>query len=301
MKRFKHLTTIIFSIFLFASFTTPASASSEKVTRRDIDVIFEYGKVDDGFGNVRKILVSGTIQNNALRIASKVSISFKLIWKNRTSDARKLEFQNVEVNAPQSFDFAIELGTHPDTLKSLVCNIDQIKFTNTREASPLTPFNLVLHEMYTLTRLNEEGKSFFGILNYIKEANPFQLPVKDEFETTSEYENRVNQAENNHFSKLMDELEKRYGQLLGGKNAIIRFLPRTFNKNIIYLSECSAYFQVPIQFGKFNADMSRFENVAMNPRTFAFPLQTYVTVRRSAVYPQSRYLFSPENPIQYNT
>ena len=275
MSFFKWFSHLVLAAIITSLVSSP-SASAEKVTRRNIEVVYQYGKVDDGFGNIRKILVNGTIQNTSSRIASKVSVSFKFLWKNRTADLRKVEFQNVLIGESQDFEFFIELGTQPDVLKSLLCNIDQIKFTNTREASPLTPFNMVVHEMYSLARLNEEGKSFLSILQYIREMNPFQVPEKDEFETTSEHESRVNHAENLHFAKMMDELEKRYGQLLGGTNATIRFLPRSFKKNVVYISECSAYFQVPIQFIRYNADLRQFENITMNPRTFPFPPQTQV-------------------------
>ncbi|MBN1879259.1 hypothetical protein JW823_04035 [bacterium] len=277
MSLSKHRFMIILALII-TSCSISCIANTEKTTRRNIDVTYEYSKIDDGFGNIRKIVIEGNIQNSSTRIASKVVISFKCIWKNRTSDFKKLEFQNVMMGESQPFDFVFELGAQPAALQSLVCNIDQIKFSNTREASPLTPYNMVVHELYSLARLNEEGKSFQAILSYLMQKHPFRIPEKDEFETTSEHETKVNQAENEHFSLMMDELEKRYGQLLGGSNAIIRFLPRSFKKGIVYLSECSAYFQVPVQFGPYNADRSRFENITMNPRTFPFPLETQVPV-----------------------
>lgn len=275
MNRFK-LSPAFILVFIFLSFTGVALAEPEKTSRRDIDVVFDYEKVDDGFGNIRKILIDGTVQNNSQRIASKITVSFKLNWKNRITDSRKLEFANLTIGEKQSFQFDVELGAQPDALKSISVNIDQIKFTNTREASQPTANNLVVHELYSLARLNEEGKSFSGILKRLQTIHPFQMPVKDEFETTSEFETRVNHAEDVHFAFLMDELEKQYGQMLGGEKAVIRFLPRTFKKRVIYLSECSAYFQVPVSLGRYNADLRRFESIGMNPRTFPFPLQTYV-------------------------
>jgi hypothetical protein len=266
----------VFAALLFLSFFSQAHVNAETVSRRNIDVTYAYQPIEDSFGNVRKILVNGTVRNTSMRMASKVTMTFTFLLKNRAGNTRKIDIENLASMETQSFNFTIDFSVQPVTLKSIICNIDQITFSAAREASPLTPYHMVVHELYSLARLNEEGKAFLRVLKYIREIMPFVVPAKDEFETTSEYEARVNNAENQHFSALMDELEKRYGLLFGGANTRIRFLPRTMKKNLIYVSECSAYFHVPIAFGPYNADVQQFENVLMNPRTFPFAPQTHV-------------------------
>ncbi|MBN1297225.1 hypothetical protein JXA80_10625 [bacterium] len=263
-------------IFLLVSLMNVLPASAEKVTRKDMDVVYQYRQINDGFGNIRLIQISGYVKNRDPRMASRVDISFKLSWQSRSSDVKKLEFINLPPNDIQDFEFEIDLGTQPDVLSSVICTIERIKFSKQREASPLTDNNIVLHDFYTLPRLNEEGKDFLNILKGMCTQHRFEIPLQNEFETTNEYETRLNEAENDHFSRLMDELEKRYGQLLGGQNAVVRFLPRTYRNSIVYLSECSAYFQIPIRFGRYNADRRMFENVSMVPRTFPYPPMTLV-------------------------
>lgn len=260
----------------FLSSFYQANVNAETVSRRNIDVTYDYQLIEDSFSNVRKIQVKGTAQNNSMRMASKVTMTFTFLLKNRAGNTRKIDVENLASMETQSFDFTIDFSSQPVVLKSIICNIDQITFSAAREASPLTPYHLVVHELYSLARLNEEGKAFLRVLQFIRELKPFLAPVKDEFETTSEYEARVNNAENQHFSEMMDELEQRYGLLFGGANTRIRFLPRTMQKNLIYVSECTAYFHIPIFFGPYNADLQRFENVLMNPRTFPFAPQTHV-------------------------
>ncbi len=260
---------------IFALFCRP-HVKAETVSRRNIEVNYRYSLLDDGFGNVREVQLQGTIQNKTERSASKVTLTFTFLLKNRSDYTKKIEIENLVSMETQPFGFSIEFGGLPGVLKTVSCNIDQISFSAAREASPLTPNHLVVHEQYSLHRLNEEGKAFSRVIQYIRGIKPFSMPTKDEFETTSEYESRVNNAENQHFSTLMDELEKRYGALFGGSNTRIRFLPRTLNKNLLYISECSAFFQIPLYLGRYNADLLQFENVMMNPRTFPFPPNTYV-------------------------
>ena len=275
MKCEKH-SYFVFVIGLIFTLFCQLPVTAETVARRNIEVNYKYTPVDDGFGNVREVEVRGTVQNNAMRTASKVTLTFTFQLKNRSGYTKKVDIENLVSMETQPFCFTIDFGGLPGILKSVACNIDQISYSATREASPLTPHHLVAHEHYSLPRLNEEGKAFLKVIQYIRDIKPFSAPAKDEFETTSEYENRVNNAENQHFTELMDELEKRYGALFGGSNTRIRFLPRTLNKNLLYISECSAFFQLPLQIGRYNADLAQFENIMMNPRTFPFPPQTYV-------------------------
>ncbi|HPQ40553.1 MAG TPA: hypothetical protein PLV45_09290 [bacterium] len=273
MDRLKTFLPTVFCVML-ACLILSDSVHAEKVSRKSIDVFYEHDQLADGFGNIRTVHVSGYLRNRERRIASSVTVVFSLKWKNRPQDERKVEFKNVPQNDIQTFEFDVDLGTNPDVLLDLLCHIEQIKFSKEREPSQLTEHHLVIHDYYSLARLNEEGKDFLSIIKFIHEKNPFRTPSKGEFEKTNEYESRLNEAENEHFARLMDELEQRYGQLLGGHNAVVRFLPRTFRKAIIYLSECSAYFQVPIHLGRYNADLQRFENINMIPRTFPFTPET---------------------------
>lgn len=273
MDRFK-TSLAVFFVCLLASQILSVSVYAEKVSRKSIDVIYQYEQLTDGFGNVRTIKVTGYVKNTERRTASAVNIRFILNWKKRPHDEQKLEFKNIPHHSMKEFEFTLDLGTQPDVLTDVICHIERIKFSKERAASPLTEHHLIIHDYYSLARLNEEGKDFLSIIKHIQSKHPFRVPIKGEFETTNEYESRVNDAENEHFAKLMDELEQRYGQLLGGKNAIIRFLPRSYQNGIVYLSECSAYFQVPLKLGRYNADRQRFENMSMIPRTFPFPLKT---------------------------
>jgi hypothetical protein len=183
------------------------------------------------------------------------------------------------------------LGSQPDVLAQIIAKISKIKFSTTRAPSKPTKHNIVSTEEYSLTRLNEEGRMFLKLLSTLQEKNPFHIPPKDEFETSDEYETRVNYAENDHFTMLMDKLEKAYGEMLGGAGATVRFLPEIIRKELIYLSENSAVFRVPIRLGKYNADKSRFEDVNLVPRTFPFKPTTILPKGDIEVVHKSGYFF----------
>ncbi|MCD4652428.1 hypothetical protein K8T06_00660 [bacterium] len=274
MSQFKYYAPSILLLLLSVCVITPVDA--EKISRKNIDVVYQYRQVTDGFGNIRKVHIQGYVKNNDRRIASKINVSFKLVWQNRHSDIKKLHFTNLPENKLENFKFNIDLGTQPAVINSIICNISSIKFSKQREATTLTSHHLVLHDFYSLARLNEEGKAFQQILDHIRKSNVFRIPLKGEFETTNEFESRLNEAENDHFSRIMDDLENQYGHLLGGQNTIVRFLPRFYKNALVYLSECSSYFQVPFRLGKYNADFSRFEKISMIPRTYPFPLETKI-------------------------
>ncbi len=246
------------------------------ISSRNITVKYLIDQVEDGFGNVRQVKVSGIVENNSNQVVSSIRVNITFELTNRGFVERSVRTTNLMPNSSKPFNIELDYGTQPDALKNVVCSIEQVLFAATREPSVLTPYHLVTHEFYTLPRLNEEGRAFMRVLQYIRDIKPFQPPMKDEFETTTEYEARVNNAENEHFFKMMDDLETRYGLLIGGPDTRIRFLPRIFRDQIIYLSECSANFNVRIGLGRYNADLEQFDNLSMNPRTVPFPPRTYV-------------------------
>lgn len=269
MCRMRSLPIICFLLLVVSSVTT-LTVYAEKITRKNIDVVYQHRQIADGFGNIRKVTIQGYVKNRDSRTASKIILRYKFLWTNRRSISKKLSFLNVPPGGIKNFEFDIDVGTRPDSLQSITCKIERIKFSRKREVSSLTDHHLVLHDFHSLARLNEEGKDFLSILRLLKKKMLFTVPLQEEFETTDEYESRVNEAENDHFARMMDELEKQYGQLLGGRNAIVRFLPRSYNNALVYLSECSSYTNVSLVLGRYNADKQQFENISLSPRTFPF-------------------------------
>ncbi len=244
--------------------------------RRGIEVTFSYTHETDGFGNNRSVAVSGSIKNTTDDNASRIDVDFEMEWAKRSSTSKKIKFRNLEAGETKPFEFTVDLGARPDILNKVTAEITKIKFTKTRLASAPSKRNIISHEKYTLERLNEEGKAFLNCLIKIKEIAPFKPPIKDEFETTDEFDSRINIAENECFSKQMDLLEEKYGEILGGKGAVVRYIPRIIHKELVYVSENSAYFEIPIRFGKYDADNHRYNDINLNPRTFPFPPKTVV-------------------------
>jgi hypothetical protein len=267
--------TLVFTVFLTGSILAE-SINTTTVSRRNISVSYALSQIDDGFGNVRELEFSGRVENNSQQIASSIRINILFELVNRGIVERTISITNLLPDESQPLDLVLDFGTQPDSVISVTCNIDQVLFAATREPSALTPYHLVTHEYYSIPRLNEEGRSFMRVLDYVRSIKPFHSPPKDEFETTTEYEVRVNTAENEHFFEIMDDLETRYGLLIGGANTRIRFLPRVFRDDIVYMSECSANFHVRFGLGRYNADLERFENVFIVPRTIPFSPRTLV-------------------------
>ncbi len=270
----KQMSLILVLIIITVSWAVPAEAIN--LGRRGIELEFDHQMMDDGFGNIRSISIDGAIANTSDQDASRISVVFILYWESRKPIEKKLKFKNLKSGKSQEFQFEIELGTNPDTLVRIEPKLARIKFSKTRHASTKSKKDISNTLEYNLSRLNEEGNSFRKVLDRLKSKNSFKERTKDEFETTDEYETSINFDENVHFGKLMDVLEKSYGEIIGGRGAVIRFLPRTVKDNLIYVSENSAVFQIPIRFGRFNADLDRFEDVNLIPRTFPFPPITIV-------------------------
>ena len=274
MNQFKKALLIIFLLtFLYSGF-----ASGAVYERRGIQISYDYQHIGDGFGNIKMVIVRGIIKNTTDQTASQIKANFKLLWKERPSIIKKLRFKNINPDSIQEFQFEIDLATRPDTLKSINVKLAKIKFSTKRKESPVSAHNVASKKLYSLVKLTEHGKMFTRILNHITSSNPFKLPYRDEFETTDEYETRVNFAENEHFNVLMDLLEREYGEIIGGKGAIVRFLPVNVGEDLIYLAENSIYFHIPIRFGPYNADAGQFQDVNLSPRTLAFSPRTIMPV-----------------------
>jgi hypothetical protein len=254
----------------------PGILEAKTVERRGIQVDYDYQQINDGFGNIRTITVAGSLRNTTKQDVSRVNLLFEFDWESRIKTDKKLKFKDIGPNGTDEFKFDIDLGSRPDTLLKIMVRIDRIKFSTKRNASPSSPRDIISHEFYTITRLAEEGKKFSSMIANLNATQAFVIPVKDEFETTNEHETRVNYAENEHFNMLMDSLETSYGEYLGGKDGVVRFIPRTVNKKLIYVSEFSLYFQVPLRLGQYNADLSQFEDVNLVPRTIPFSSKTLV-------------------------
>ncbi|MBN1551294.1 hypothetical protein JW979_07490 [bacterium] len=260
----------IFIIGILFSYLGFAVANADVLERRDIQVVYDYQQITDGFGNIRTIIISGYVKNKSDQDVARVHVMFKLVWQERNPIFKKLRFKNIPSDAYEEFQFEIDLGARPDALKQILVDLEKIKFTTARQVSPKTEHNITTHEKYSLQEITEEGKRFDSLIMLLKSLKPFNDPPKDEFETSDEYETRVNYIENEHFDQMMDELETRYGELLGGPNAIVRFIPKTVNKELIYVTENSIYFQIHVKFGKYNADKRRFEDINLDPRTIIF-------------------------------
>jgi len=261
----------IFSvIFLSTVFISSFSLNAETLSRRGINLVYDHQPINDGFGNLKSISVSGMVENTTDQDVSRITAGFELLWESRRPIEKKLKFRNVEAGESKEFQFEIELGTNPDILTRLIPKLSHIKFSKTRKASSPSQKDLSSTAQYELTRLNEEGKAFIKCIRRLIAKNPFNPPIKDEFETTDEYETRINYMENVHFSELMDRMEKTYGQLIGGRDAVVRYLPSVINKELVYVSENSAFFRVPVKFGRYNADLERYEDVNLVPRTFGY-------------------------------
>jgi hypothetical protein len=265
---------ISLSIFIAVFWCTIAFCG--EIERRGIELRYDFQHISDGFGNVRTVTIKGYIKNTTDQDASVVNVQFKLIWQNRKSITQKLKFQNMTSGEMQEFQFEVDLADQPDVLDSIIPDISKIKFTTARKSSPVSVHNLIAQEIFSLSRISEEGKYFAKMLDDLQNTVAFTAPAKDEFETTDEYESILNFAENEHFSKLMDQLEKTVGEHLGGKGAIVRFLPMNVRKELAYLSESSYVFQIPIRLGLYNADRSCFEDVNLAPRTLSFPPRALV-------------------------
>ncbi len=265
---------LAFRLLILVLVFSTTSVNGKVVARRNVEVHYNYKQISDGFGNIRTVIISGYVKNSSNQNVAHVAILFKLDWESRSTTSKKLKFKDILSGDMEEFKFEIDLGTRPDILKNIRVKISRIKFSTKRQASKPSEHDIATRELYSLVRVSEEGKRFHDLVKNLVQSNPFKTPVKDEFETTNEYETRVNYAQNVHFTKLMDKLEQSFGELLGGPGAHVRFLPRTVNKELVYLSENSFYFQVPISLGHYNADLSRFEDVNLIPRTIPFGNRT---------------------------
>jgi hypothetical protein len=288
MRSLKTLTRILATGLLLMCATL---TKADMVDRRGILVTYDSQSINDGFGNIRIISVKGSVRNTTDQDAAVVNIQFKLVFKNRKSVAHKLDFQTMPAGDMQEFQFETDLENQPDQLVKLDVDITKVKFTSARKASPISVHNVVSREVYSLSKLNEEGRFFVRMIEDIKKELPFTVPVKDEFETTDEYESRVNFAENEHFSKCMDLLEKHYGDHLGGKGAVVRFLPQTLQKSIIYSSETTVIFQIPVRLGSYNADVMKFEDLNLSPRTTGFAPPTLVPPAELTISHEDGFFF----------
>lgn len=245
-------------------------ASAEKIEQRGIELNYDYQSINDGFGNIKSIEVKGIVRNTTSQDAAKIRIQFRLAWQNRGPKTQKLDIDNLAAQSDQEFQFVVDLGQNPSVLESITAKFNSIKLETTRKISPPSVHNVQSRDLFSLTKLTVEGKQFDDKIEELKKKTPFVTPVKDEFETTEEFDTRLNQIENQHFIKLMDLLEKQYGEHVGGKGAVIRFLPKSIDGQLYYVSETSGYFLLPIRLGPYDADHGLFNDVNFNPRTVVF-------------------------------
>ncbi|MBN1355181.1 hypothetical protein JXA40_02810 [bacterium] len=252
------------------------SAKGYVLERRGVEVDYDYRQASDGFGNIRTVEFAGRIKNITQQDISRAQVNFKLVWKNQNPTTHKLRFKNIPPGESHEFAFNVDLGNRTDILVNVAVAISKVKFSTLRKVSPPTQHDIITHKYYSLPEITDEGRKFAQIVENLKQSQPFKIPVKDEFETTNEYETRINYLENQHFTRLMDALEENYGSHMGGRHAIVRFLPKHRANEFVYVSENSFFFRIPVRLGRYNADKERFEDVNFSPRTILFPPQAYV-------------------------
>ncbi|GEM_PF-3876161 len=248
----------------------------QNIEQRGIELSYDYQNISDGFGNIKTIEVKGVLRNTTSQDASKIRITFRLTWLDRNPIVEKLDIENLAAKSSREFQLLVDLGQNPAPLDEISAKFTTIKLEKTRQISPASVHNILTREEYSLTKLTDEGRQFNDIVQDLKKRLPFAMPAKDEFETSAEFDNRLNQLENEHFIRMMDEIEKLYGEHVGGKGAIVRFLPKSIAGQLIYSTENSASFQIPIRLGPYDADRGLFSDVNFNPRTIPFEPLTVI-------------------------
>ena len=88
---------------LFSSGLTPVQGMN--LERREIELNFNHQMLDDGFGNIRSISISGTITNGSDQDASRIDVLFFLYWETRDTIEKKLKFKNLKSGRQQEFQF----------------------------------------------------------------------------------------------------------------------------------------------------------------------------------------------------
>jgi hypothetical protein len=273
--RWRRVSTLVYCAFCFL-FLFSAIANGYVLKRRGVEVHYEYRQVSDGFGNIRTVYLSGDIKNTTDQDVSRVHVTFKMVWKNRAPTIKKLKFSSIPAGEREQFSYVTDLGNRTDMLNNVLVKISKVKYSTLRKSSPPSARDIISSKFYLLPDITEEGRKLSEVINHLKESHKFHIPRKDEFETSNEYETRVNFLENEHFTNCMDQLEKNYGVLLGGKGSIVRFLPKHASRQFIYISENSFFFRIPIRLGRYNADRERFEDVNFSPRTILFEPSTLI-------------------------
>ncbi len=268
MKAVARIISVVYCL-IPALFCSPAFAV-QSIEQRGIELSFDYQNLSDGFGNIKTIEVKGVLRNTTSQDASKIRAAFRLTWLDRNAIIEKLDIDNLAAKSSREFQLLVDLGQNPAPLEDISAKFTTIKLEKTRQISPASVHNILTREEYSLTRLTDEGRNFCDMVQDLRKRLPFAVPIKDEFETSAEYDNRLNQLENEHFSRLMDEIEKLYGEHVGGKGAIVRFLPKNIAGQLVYSTENSVFFQLPIRLGPYDADRGLFSDVNFNPRTISF-------------------------------